>query len=126
MLACRDLHKLRGQPQISAWRKVRAELASRVHAFNFCVRCCGHSLRGALEEYAEVVAERMEDWYEVDRPSSEYDENGCCCADTDACICRPPPPPSEVWLAACPALAWANMRVAANNRPSLTTVLGPG
>ena len=122
---CRDLHKLRGQPQISAWRKVRAELASHVHDCNYWVRCCGRSLGSVFEEYDEMIQEDM--YHKLDDvPSSDYDENGCCCADEDDCICRPPPLPSEKWLAACPALAWANMRVAAISRPSLGMLLGPG
>ena len=120
-VACRDLHKLRRQPQISAWHKVRARLVSRVHECNVWVRCCGRpvNLVGIMKAYAESV---VEDYSDDDGGCSECD---CDCGSGYGRRPMEPSTPSEEWLAACPALAWANMRVAAIDRPSITMLLGP-
>ena len=118
MLACRDLHKLREQPQISAWRKVRAELVAHVHECGVWVRACGQNVRFNMKEYACLQIQEYGEHYMVRYSDSDDDEYS-------GCEYTLPPEPSEQWLAACPAVAWASMRVAAINRPSLGMLLGP-
>ena len=95
---------------------------SRVHECNVWVRACGQNVRVIMEDDTE----RMTDDYYDDY--SDYEDYGCGCCGCGNCggsRYRQPLKPSEEWLAACPALAWANMRLAANARPPLAMLLGP-
>ena len=102
---------------------MRAELVFRVHECNVWVRCCGHNLDAVMEDYPDIMLEICPENY-MYGGSDDDDGGGCSC-----CNCSPryrrPPDASVPWLAACPTLAWANMRIAAIERPSLMLLLGP-
>ena len=88
------------------------------------VRACGQRLGVVMKDYPDIMLKIAREHYmyeDSDCDCDDYDGEGCDCGPR----CRRPPDASEQWLAACPTLAWANMHVAATNRPSLTMLLGP-
>ena len=114
---------------------MRVELVSRVHKCNVWVRACGQDVETIFME--EGYAEYKKDYCADDGDDYGDGDGGCrcyeCCGyegsedeDYECCAgssCRPLEPSKE-WLAACPAMARANMRVAANARPPLARLLG--
>ena len=104
---------------------MRAELVSHVHNCNKWVRGCGQNLYVIMESYAYFQMKACGEHYMGEYSDSDDDDYGCSCRNCCPRRYRTPPEPSAEWLAACPALAWANMHVAGIKRPSLAMLLGP-
>ena len=95
---------------------MRAELVARVHHCNVWVRACSHNVGVIMEEhYTGTLGDGYSDY------CSDCDDCCCDCGGGDG---GSRVEPSKEWLAACPALAWASMRIAAYGRPSLAVLLG--